>query len=81
MSRNAVYSGDVFHTEDKKWIKVYSDGNVHFTEVNEYLVIYYDGAYTNYARPVDMFFEHVQDENNDNKYVRRFNKETMIGNG
>ena len=69
ISKNAVESGMVFHTEKEEYIKAYSDGAIHYTSEDEYLVIYSrDGDTTIYARPVDMFFEHVDGS------VKRFTK-------
>jgi hypothetical protein len=69
---------DVFHTELEKWIKIlnYSINGtlVSFSEVDEYLVLYQseedENAEELWARPIQMFFEHVEENN---KWVRRFN--------
>jgi len=63
-------SGKALHTENEKHIRYFSDGNIYYTECDEYLVLYQrQGENTVYARPVDMFFEHVDGE------IRRFTKQ------
>lgn len=63
----------VFHTETETWITMYNWNRISFTDLDEYLVIYQSEDDKNaehlYARPVDMFFEHVKDGNN---FVKRF---------
>jgi hypothetical protein len=65
----------VFHTEMNEWITLYNYKNVCFTSVDEYLVIYQseedEDAEHLWARPVNMFFEHVEEKG---KFVRLFNQ-------
>lgn len=49
---------EALHTEDEVMINLYAHGNVAYSERDEYLAIYTCEGKT-YARPVDMFFEHV----------------------
>lgn len=49
-----------FHTELKEMIEIFAVGNVVFSEKDNFLAIYQsEGCSDLYARPVDMFFEHV----------------------
>lgn len=49
-----------FHTELEEVIEIFNVGNVVFSEKDEFLVLYQqEGNSILYARPVDMFFEHV----------------------
>lgn len=59
---DAVKVDEVFHTERKEFISLYSMNGIYLTELNEFLVIYYDGSHTTYARPVDMFFQYAKNE-------------------
>lgn len=49
-----------FHTELEKEIEIFNIGFAVFSKENEFLVLYQqEGNSTIFARPVDMFFEHV----------------------
>ncbi|WP_151035706.1 DUF1653 domain-containing protein [Bacillus wiedmannii] len=60
MPRNGLGTSLAFHTEKEKDIEIYEVGNVSFSNTDEFLVLYKKvGSSRVYARPVDMFFEHV----------------------
>ncbi|MED3976168.1 DUF1653 domain-containing protein [Priestia megaterium] len=64
--------GYAFHTENMKGINYYSDHGIYYTKCDEYMVLYKrdnETSTTVYARPLDMFFEHVDGE------IRRFTKQ------
>lgn len=74
LMRNVTSTQQVFHTEDEKWITLYNTSSgVCFTDYDEYFVLYQshedEDAKHLYARPVKMFFEHVEV---DGKFVPRF---------
>jgi hypothetical protein len=49
-----------FHTELEEVIEIFNVGNVVFSEKAEFLVLYQQEGNSNlFARPADMFFEHV----------------------
>ncbi|MGE7305751.1 hypothetical protein ACQKJG_18180 [Priestia megaterium] len=64
-SARYLHIQQVYHTEDKKWINLYVDKNVAFTDYEEYLAIYQaeddlDAEHL-YARPLDMFLGMTED--------------------
>lgn len=61
---------EAFHTELEETIEIFSVGSIVFSEKMEFLVLYQrEDEATIYARPVDMFFEHVAI---DETFVKRF---------
>jgi hypothetical protein len=79
----AFITQEVFHTELQRDITIYNysvgNANYHtsgvcYSEVDEYLVLYQSkedlDAEHLYARPIQMFFEHVKEA--DGTWVRRF---------
>lgn len=57
---NVFGRSSAFHTELEEVIEIFSVGDVVFSEKDEFLALYQQEGNSNlYARPVDMFFEHV----------------------